>query len=74
MKQKLLILIKIILLVFFVSVWFVLIQAEYEIITKPELQSERPLVQGIGAVWFGGFIVLILSIIIILLLYWTFKK
>jgi len=68
MKNKLIIGIKIILLIFFSLVWFVLIQAEYEMITKPVLQNDFPIIKGIGAVLFLGFILLILSVIIILLI------
>ena len=37
MKNKLIIIVKLVLLAFFSLMWFILIQAEYEIITKPEL-------------------------------------
>lgn len=45
--------------------WFVLIQAEYEMITKPELQNEFPVVKGVYAVYLLGFIVLVISVIIV---------
>jgi len=61
-------------LIFFLLVWFVLIQAEYEVITKPELRDEIPLVPGIWGVYFLGFIVLILSLIILYLFYILIKK
>ncbi|MFH0852103.1 MAG: hypothetical protein V1845_00630 [bacterium] len=73
MENKLIITIKLFLLTFFSLIWFFLIQAEYEMITKPELQNDFPVVKGIYAVWFLSFILLILSTIIIYLLY-SFKK
>jgi len=72
--NKMKIIIKFILLTFFSLIWFVLIQAEYEIITKPELRSECPLIQGVGCVYAFGLILLILSAIIIYLLYTIIKK
>lgn len=66
--------IKFILLAFFSLIWFVLIQAEYEIITKPELRSECPLIQGTGCVYAFGLILLILSTVIIYLLYAIIKR
>jgi len=69
MRNKLRIFIKLVLSVFFSLVWLILIQAEYEMITKPELQNDFPVVKGIWAVWSLGFILLILSAVIIYLLY-----
>jgi hypothetical protein len=45
--------------------WFVLVQAEYEIITKPELRRDFPVVQGLTAVYVLGFILLIISVVIL---------
>jgi len=64
MKNKLLIFIKLVLLVIFSFLWFVLIQGEYEMITKPELQNDFPIIKGVGAVYFLGFILLIAGAII----------
>ncbi len=64
MKNKLVIFIKLVLLAFFSLIWFVLIQAEYEMITKPELQNDFPIIKGIYAIYFLGFILLIISGII----------
>jgi len=69
MKNKLLFTIKLVLLVFFSLMWFILIQAEYEMITKPELQNDFPIIKGVYAVYFLGFILLITSVIIIFLLF-----
>jgi len=68
MKNKLLIFIKIAVLAFLSLLWLLLIQAEYEMITKPELQNDFPIIKGIYAVYFLGFILLIISVIIISLL------
>jgi hypothetical protein len=67
MKLTLPTIFKLILTAILTLIWFVLIQAEYEIITKPELRDECPVFQGFGAVLFGGFIILVLSVIIILI-------
>ena len=81
MKNKLKIFIKLVLLAFFSLVWFILIQAEYEIITKPDLRNEVPILQrflgenfnGILTVYLFGFILLALSAIILYLLF-SFKN
>jgi len=61
--------IKLILLAFFSLVWFILIQAEYEMITIPKLQNDFPIIKGIHAVYFIGFLLLLLSVVIVFLLY-----
>ncbi|MFH0863659.1 MAG: hypothetical protein V1858_01010 [Candidatus Gottesmanbacteria bacterium] len=66
--KKILLFIKIIFLAFFSIMWFVLIQGEYEMVTKPELQKDFPGIKGVNAVYFLGFILLLLSIIIVYLL------
>jgi hypothetical protein len=67
---------KLVVLAFFSLLWFLLIQAEYEMITKPELQNEFPIVKGAYAVYFLGFILLVISVIIAYLLFLilTFRK
>jgi len=67
-KNKLLISVKLILLIFLSLVWFVLIQAEYEMVTKPWLQNDAPIIKGIYAVYFLGFVLLVISAIIVYLL------
>ena len=67
MKNKILITIKFVLALFLVLIWFLLIQAEYEMISKPWLQNDFPFIKGIYAVLFLGFIVLAISVIIFLL-------
>jgi hypothetical protein len=74
MKNKLCILIKIVLLILLSFLWFLFIQAEYEIVTKPELQNDFPIIKGVYAVYVLGFILLILSIVIFLLLSSSVKK
>lgn len=65
--------IKLILLAFLFLVCFFLLQAEYEMITKPELQNDFPVVKGACAIYFTGFILLVITVIIFLLLY-SIKK
>lgn len=55
MKNNFLICIKLFLLAFFSLLWFFLIQGEYEIITKPELQNDFPINKGVGAVCFVDY-------------------
>jgi len=69
--KKLPIIIKLILLAFFSLVWFILIQAEYEMITKPKLQNDFPIIKGIYAVYFIGFILLLLSVVIVFFVLFT---
>ncbi|MFA6255245.1 MAG: hypothetical protein WC675_04440 [Patescibacteria group bacterium] len=73
MKNKLTTIIKLALLAFFSLVWFLFIQAEYEMVTKPELQNDFPIIKGIYAVLFLGSILLIIGVIIVFLLY-SIKK
>ena len=73
MNNRFQIFLKLILLAFLSLVWFVFIQVEYEIITKPELQNDFPIIKGIYAVLFVGIFLLIIGIIIIYLLYY-FKR
>ncbi len=65
--NKILLIIKIVILIFLSLVWFVLVQAEYEMITKPYLQNDFPIIKGISAVYFLGFILLIIGVLIIIL-------
>ncbi|OGZ33660.1 MAG: hypothetical protein A2Y98_01870 [Candidatus Portnoybacteria bacterium RBG_19FT_COMBO_36_7] len=81
MKKNFKIFIKLVLLAFFSLLWFVFIQAEYEIITKPDLRNDIPILErilgenfnGILTVYLLGFVLLAISAIIIYLLY-SFKK
>lgn len=68
MKNKIIIIFKLVLVVVFSLAWFVLIQAEYEMITKPELQNDFPIIKGVYAVYSLGLILLAIAIIIIFLL------
>jgi hypothetical protein len=82
MKNKLKVIIKLILLALFSLMWFVLIQAEYEIITKPDLRNDIAIIKkifgesfnGILTVYFLGFILLVISAVIIFLLYSIYAK
>jgi len=73
MKNKIIIIVKLILTAFFSLVWFIFIQVEYELVTKPELQNDFPIAKGIFTVYLTGFIVLV-SIVIILFLLYSIKK
>jgi len=46
--------------------WHILVQAMYEMITKPVLQNYFPIIKGIHAVYFLGAILLIPGIAIFL--------
>jgi len=59
MKNTLGIVLKSIAAVFLFLLWFVFIQSEYEMITKPELRSEFPIIKGTAAVTVFGLITLI---------------
>lgn len=69
MKNKLITIFKLILVVVFALIWFVLIQVEYEIITKPELAKDFAIISGIWLVIFFGFVLLFIAAAIIALLY-----
>ena len=74
MKKKLILFLKIVALAFLSLLWFLLIQGEYEIITKPELQNDFPVIKGPSAVYFLGSVLLIISILIFLLFIPILKK
>jgi hypothetical protein len=82
MKNKLKVIIKLVLLALFSLMWFVLIQAEYEIITKPDLRNDIAIIKkifgesfnGILTVYSLGFILLVISAVIIFLLYSIYAK
>ena len=69
MKKKITLILKSVLVVFFSLTWFLFVQAEYEMIAKPELQNDFPLIKGIAAVYLTGFILLVLAAAVIFLLY-----
>ena len=69
LKNKFVFFIQLVFLIIFSILWFVLIQGEYEMLTKPALQYDFPIIKGIYAVSFLGIIILILSLIIAYLIY-----
>jgi len=73
-KNKITLISKTVLLAVLSLVWFVFIQAEYEMVTKPMLQNDFPVIKGVYAVYFLGIILLILSTLIIFLLFSIVKK
>ena len=60
--------VKIVLIILFALINFVLVQGEYEIITKPYLQNDFPIIKGIGAVYVLGLIIVVLAALTIYLL------
>lgn len=66
--------IKLILAAFIAFLWFILLQGEYEMITKPELQNDFPIIKGVYAVYFLGFILLALAAGVIFLLFQAKKQ
>jgi len=74
MKKKLILFLKIVALAFLSFLWFLLIQGEYEMITKPELQNNFPVIKGPSAVYFLSAIILIISVLIFILLIPILKK
>ena len=73
MKSKITVITKLILSVFLFLVWPFLTQGEYEMIMKPELQNDFPIVKGVYAVYLTGFVLLFITAAIFLLLY-SIKK
>jgi uncharacterized integral membrane protein len=61
--------IKVVILIVLSFIWFILVQSEYEMITKPNLQNDFPIIKGIFAVYFLGLILLIIAVLIIMILY-----
>lgn len=68
MKNRLLMSVKLVTTALISLLWFILIQGEYEMITKPELQNDFPIMKGISAVYVLGFILLLLGSIVVYLL------
>lgn len=68
MKNKIILIVKLTLLAFLSLFWFVFIQVEYEIITKPYLQNDYPIIKTTHAVYSLGIVLLIVSVLIFLLL------
>jgi len=66
--------VRIVILIFLSLAWFILVQAEYEMITKPNLQNDFPIIKGISAIYFLAFILLIIGVLIIILLYSIRKR
>lgn len=69
MGNKLKTIFKLILAAGFSLIWFVLVQAEYEIITKPELAKNFAIINGIWLVIFFGFVLFFIAAAIVALLY-----
>lgn len=69
MKNKVAFITKLGLILLLSFVWLMLAQGEYEMIIKPELQNDFPLIKGISAVYVLGFILLVIGAGIVYLLY-----
>jgi hypothetical protein len=74
MKNKIKLIFRIGLLLFLSLFWFLFIQAEYEMVTKPILQNDFPVIKGVYAVYFLGIILLVVSGLILFLLCSIVKK
>lgn len=74
MKNRFISVLKVVLLVSLSFLWLVLIQGEYEMVTKPELQNDFPIIKGLSAVYFLGVIILTTSVSIFVLLIPILKK
>jgi tryptophan-rich sensory protein len=64
---------KLLLAGIFAFVWFILVQAEYEIITKPHLAKDFAIISGIWLVIFFAIVLIAIAAAIIALLY-SIKK
>ena len=73
MRNKILIIAKIILSIVLFLIWFIILQGEYEMIVKPELQKDFPIIKGVCAVYLTGFVLLVITAVIFFLLY-SIKK
>ncbi|MFA5076589.1 MAG: hypothetical protein WC480_04195 [Patescibacteria group bacterium] len=69
MKNKIILIIKLLSAAVLSLIWFILVQGEYEMITKPELQNDFPIIKGAAAVYFLGFILLAIGAIVVFLLF-----
>ena len=74
MKNKLLNIIKIVIVVIFTLVWLFLVQGEYEMITKPYLRAEFPVFHGIWAVIVLGLVLVLIIIAIVTTIMSMVKK
>lgn len=69
MKNNIVFLIKLSLLLCLSFLWFMLAQGEYEMIVKPELQNDFPIIKGIYAVYVLGLILLVIGAGVVCLWY-----
>lgn len=65
MKKILLLIFKIVIILFLGFVWLFILQGEYEIITKPYLRNEFPVIHGAGAVVILAIVLIIIAIAIV---------
>ena len=62
------------LAIFLSLIWFILSQGEYEMMVKPYLRDDFPIIKGIGAVYFLGSVLLVIGVTIVLLVYSIIKN
>jgi len=74
MKKILLLIFKIVIILFLGMVWFFLLQGEYEIITKPYLRNEFPVIHGAGAVVVLAIVLIIIAIAIVTTILSIFRE
>jgi len=73
MKKSFITYLKILVTIILFLIWFIFIQAEFEMVTKPELQTEFPIIHGWGAVCVFGSIILLISISFAIMLISTLR-
>lgn len=73
-KNKIINVIKIISVVILSLMFFVLIQSEYEMITRPELVNDYPWIASYHAVYILGFILVIIVLTGLYLIYSIIKS
>lgn len=74
MKNKFIFFAKLGLALLLTLMGFILVQGEYEMITKPELQNDFPIIKGIYAVYSLGLILLAIGATVVYLLYSIRKR
>jgi len=67
MRNKVVIAVKAFFMAVLSFLWFLFIQAEYEIVIKPELRDDLPFFYGMYSVVFTGFLLLLMAAAIVFL-------
>lgn len=74
MKNKVMLIFRVVLLGLLCLFWFIFIQVEYEIITKPYLLDDFPDLKRMGGAYLFGIVVLVASLLIIYLIYPALRR